>query len=239
MTHKHVSMYPYRKPKADQPEYKVWADSERDNKVCSRALDNLLFRAAEQDAELTVGDLEPAIAAHGIDRVQWVLASTIRVRGREFARTDSKWARSIVPLEQRKEMEPYAMHANASQVAKLMSFARTRYDALGLLDESSCREQGAEESLEGKILVLHPTFLSDNYKTPDWQLVLATGGFGCAPQAMGQYISGVYIKDGEVSDFRLGYFIGPIKEELIPQWCTDKLQEMKAAQEGGDQAMCQ
>ena len=45
-----------------------------------------------------------------------------------------------------------------------------------------------EENLEGKLIVIKDKFFKAEFKDAKYQLVLATGGFGCRPDARGNAI---------------------------------------------------
>ena len=46
-----------------------------------------------------------------------------------------------------------------------------------------CRERELEESLEGKLVIVKASNISPEYRSADYQLGYATGGFGCKPGA--------------------------------------------------------
>ena len=75
------------------------------------------------------------------------------------------------------------------------------------------------------MLVLKPTILKDEYKTPDFQLFLAEGGFGCSPTARGRKIYGQFLKDGEETNYERQDFLGVLKDEYMPDWAREKLPE--------------
>ena len=54
-----------------------------------------------------------------------------------------------------------------------------------LFDAAHC-EPDSWESLdyEGKVLAMRPEVLKEEYRTGEFQLWLATGGFGCSPTAV-------------------------------------------------------
>lgn len=105
----------------------------------------------------------------------------------------------------------------------------TRYSAenrewgkLNLYDSSHCDDKIGVE-LEEKILVLNPTRLNDKYKTPEDQLFVATGGFGCSPSASGKAVYGYFLKDNEECRWDRNDFIGILKDEFLPDWAKEKL----------------
>ena len=85
---------------------------------------------------------------------------------------------------------------------------RKEWQALGLLDKSHCTDDGYYED---KLLVIKPSELKDEYKTPDFQLFYATTGFGCDPQKTGRKVIGYFFKDNERAEFYRTDFIGVLK----------------------------
>ncbi len=83
----------------------------------------------------------------------------------------------------------------------------------------------------GKIVVIAPQYLKDEYKTPEDQLFLATGGFGCSPHARGRKVFGQFLKDGEETCFYREDIIGVLREEHLPEWAEERLQEMQETEE--------
>ena len=109
---------------------------------------------------------------------------------------------------------------------------RRYWQALGLFDKGHCT--GEYEGFEGKVLVLKPTILKDEYKTPDFQLFLADGGFGCSPTARGRKVYGRFLKDGEETHYERQDFLGVLKDEHLPDWAREKLAQLQEQiQDGG------
>lgn len=92
-------------------------------------------------------------------------------------------------------------------------------------------------AFEGKVLVLKPTILKDEYKTPDFQLILAESGFGCSPTARGRAVYGQFLKDGEETVYNRQDFIGVLKDEHLPDWAREKLAELQAPFQDSGQEM--
>jgi hypothetical protein len=96
-----------------------------------------------------------------------------------------------------------------------------------LLDISNCNDLYSEGSLVGKVLVIAPGHVTENFKppfqTPENQLFVALGGFGCEPYTSGRAIVGTFLNDGESCRFNVGDFSGELKPELIEEF---ELQEL-------------
>ena len=101
----------------------------------------------------------------------------------------------------------------------------------------SCIESDEPIDYAGKLLILSPNVLKDQYKTPEDQLFYATGGFGCDPTKMGRKVFGFFLKDGEETHFARGDFLGVIKDECIPDWAYDKLNEYEEYSDTEDEGM--
>lgn len=99
---------------------------------------------------------------------------------------------------------------------------------LGLFDFSHCSE---DADYAGKLLILKPSILKDDYKASDYQLFYAESGFGCSPSASGRKVFGKFLKDGENTNFNRSDFLGVIKDECIPEWVAEKLAELEPPDE--------
>jgi len=109
---------------------------------------------------------------------------------------------------------------------------RKAWKELNLFDLSHCMADENGKDYTNQVVVLNPFVLQDDYKSPDYQLFLATGGFGCSPEARGRKVFGSFLKDGESAQFQRSDFIGVIKEEYLPEWAVEKLQEVSQPEEG-------
>lgn len=74
-----------------------------------------------------------------------------------------------------------------------------------------------DQNLENKILVLNPELLKAEYRRPEFQLVKATGGFGCSPTAIGTAVFVKWLIDGDKTRWERYHFIGIASPELIKQ----------------------
>ena len=83
----------------------------------------------------------------------------------------------------------------------------------------------------GKLLIIRPDVLKEESRTPENQLFLASGGFGCSPDKAGRKVMGQFLIDGEKTHFYRQDFIGVIADEHIPDWAREKLSELSNEQE--------
>ena len=83
-------------------------------------------------------------------------------------------------------------------------------------------------NLKGKILILKPDILLDEYKTSDNQLFLALEEFGCSPNSLGRSIYGIFLKDNEYTSFYRQDFFGIARDDVLPDWAKSKLETQEA-----------
>lgn len=108
-----------------------------------------------------------------------------------------------------------------------INLTRQAWLELRLYDQSHCIDTGSEPmDYTGKVLVVSPHWLKDQYKTPEFQLFYAEGGFGCSPKASGRKVYGQFLYDGENTHLDRGDFVGVLKEEHLPEWAAQKLRDM-------------
>lgn len=58
----------------------------------------------------------------------------------------------------------------------------------------------------------------------------AHDGFGCHPHAIGRSIRCTCLGDGEHTRWNRTDFIGVLKEEFLPEWAKEKLEQMTASE---------
>lgn len=86
-----------------------------------------------------------------------------------------------------------------------------------IIDKSKCSP--LSEHIKGKLVIVTDKFFKPQYKEAKYQLVLATGGFGCDAGNLG---SAVFVTDccENPENYRVERFdlIGEPTEELIAEW---------------------
>ncbi|MEG3006729.1 MAG: DUF3849 domain-containing protein, partial [Oscillospiraceae bacterium] len=176
--------------------------------------------------------VKPVIAEFGYDRVNFVLANTLqqlRADGR-FSRDNKEWAKGFFIPENKASNRNYEFTVT-SHPAVLDGFvnqARKEYDCLKLWNHTHCNDK-THLDYTGKVMVLNPKCLKDEYKSPKDQLVLCEHGFGCSPTASGRKVYGRFLSDGERCQYDRSDFIGELKEECMPDWAKEKLMEMQSS----------
>lgn len=215
-------------------ELDIWRESRDENIRCRDFLDEQIrekfdgFRLPDECAE-------NAVKEFGYDRTMWVIANTILERkgdGR-FTKENVKWAKSLNLPSYRNNYE-FALNSHSCIVDGLASDVRKMYAALGLFSGEHIVKSDEPQDYTGKLLILRDTSLKEEYRTPENQLFLATGGFGCFPTASGRKVYGQFLSDGEKSQFYRQDFIGVIADEHIPDWAREKLEQLTAEQTQND-----
>jgi len=205
-------------------EVEQWRESYKENCTCARAIETCIADGYKDNALNTEG-AKDIIDRFGFDRVKWVLANTIQRKdfdGR-FSEKNKEWAKSFyIPNDETRWHYEVDSHPGLTDL--FVNRVRNEWQNLGLFDRSHCTN---DDNYEGKLLVMNPSTLKDQYKTPDFQLFYATNGFGCDPSKTGTAVYGFFLKDDEHTRFHRSNFLGVIKDECIPEWAQEKLKAMQ------------
>jgi hypothetical protein len=228
-------IYPYSLEYAIKyNERDLWRESYQLNCDCARGIERAI--AENYDGHRFSGECAKAVLGeYGIDRVNWVLANTIHEKSHDgrFSRGNKEWAARFTIPQDTTQLQ-FVVDSHPGLVNLLTDIVRKAWQELGLFDATHCT--GKNENFEDKVLALKPTILKDEYKTPDFQLFLAEGGFGCSPTARGRKIYGRFLKDGEETHYERQDFLGVLKDEHLPDWAREKLAEIKEqAQDSGQE----
>ena len=99
-------------------------------------------------------------------------------------------------------------------------------ERLKVLDSSRCIPDDKEYA--GKLLILKPEVLKEEYRKPYFQYFYAMSGFGCYPDKLGGKVYGKFLADGENGQFRRSDFLGAADQEQLPQWAKTRLEQLTA-----------
>lgn len=99
-----------------------------------------------------------------------------------------------------------------------------------LFDGSHAVQNDEPQNYKGKLLIIRAESLKEEFRTPENQLFLASGGFGCDPNASGRKVFGCFL-DSEETHFQRSDFVGIIADEHIPQWAKEKLEQFASQNE--------
>lgn len=223
---KKISVYPLsRKAAQEYDEYNEWENSFRENRACAKAIEKSIKENYSEN-KLNADCAKSVIENFGFDRVNWVLANTVRYGEHDgrYSRENKEWAKSFeIPKEENNLHCQFAVNAHPGLVDIFVNLARKEWQKLGLYEDKHCYAEDMEYT--GKVLVLNAKVLQDEYKTPDNQLFYASGGNGCKAESLGTKVFGRHLNDGEETYYRRSDFIGVMKLDLIPEWAQKRYAE--------------
>ena len=79
-----------------------------------------------------------------------------------------------------------------------------------------------EERLEGKLIIIKDKFFKEPFREAKYQLVLATGGFGCDPSSLGNAIFVIECHTDNPEQYRIercnNDILGIATEEAVAEW---------------------
>lgn len=203
-----------------------WRESHVANLECKQAIEDAI-KEGYKDNKLDKDCAKKIIDKFGFDRTNFILRCTLRL-SREDGRYSSdnlKWADGS-RVSSSNFRGQYAINAHPTIINGFVDQARREWDALNLFDSHHLDRSGDANNYEGKVLILLPDTLKDQYKTPSDQLFLATSGFGCSPTAIGRSVSGYFLSDGEFASFTRSDFYGVIDNQFLPDWAEEKAHEL-------------
>ena len=205
-----------------------WLESHKANIDCKEGIERSIRE--NYDGMRLGGDVIKSLCnEYGIDRVKYVLATTIVENSDDGRyRPDNKeWANSMfIPDES--ENREFCVTSHPEVVNGLTTqYRRYLRQDLGLLDRSDCVTFDEPQDYTGKLLILGASALKDEYKQGKYQYFFATSGFGCDPTATGTKVFGEFLYDGEETHFHRGAFVGIADESKLPDWAFEKLEEIR------------
>ena len=204
-----------------------WRESWYENVACREFISENID--LNYDGMRLGGDVaDEAIAEFGYDRVNFVLANTIRLKDHDsrFSAENREWAKGFFFEPDDIYRHDFSIdEAHPGLLNHVVNQAREAYEQLNLFGKAQCIAIRDFETVAGQVLVVNPDFLTDEFKAPDAQLFKASHGNGCRPTAIGQSIFGEFLIDGEKARYLRHEFLGVLKPELLPEWAMDKLVE--------------
>ncbi len=97
-------------------------------------------------------------------------------------------------------------------------------DSLAFFD---CIPDSRHGHYNGQIVVINADVLQRDKRTADHQLIYATGGNGCNPQARGQAVFGINVYDGKSMRYERADVLGVIAPDAVPAWAEPKIAEIE------------
>lgn len=205
-------------------EVDLWRESHKANLECVKAIEDAIMRDFSNN-HLDENCAKSVIDDYGFSRVNFILKASLKLTPKDDPRISKEnrvWGANFYAPESNLRSE-YRINSHPVLISGFMDQARKEWDKLGLFDSSHCINSEDALNYEGKVLIISPNRLNDEYKTPEDQLFVAKGGFGCYPEKIGRKVFGYFLKDGEETSFDRGAFLGVIRDECLPQWASEKL----------------
>ncbi|WMI82406.1 DUF3849 domain-containing protein [Anaerotignum sp. MB30-C6] len=229
MDKNYVYPYSFQFAKENQ-ELDLYKESHKANVECRNAIEEAIAQNFD-GLRLGKNTAEQIISEFGYDRVNFVLANSVQQKSHDgrFSCENKEWAKEFYISSDKvqgfdKRLE-FAVDSHPAVLDGFINQARRAYQSLSLWESKHCNNPTGL-NFEGKVMVLHPTNLKDEYKNPRDQLVLCEDGFGCSPTASGRKVFGRFLSDGERCQYDRSDFIGELKTEHLPDWALKKLNEM-------------
>jgi len=87
-----------------------------------------------------------------------------------------------------------------------------------IIDKSECKP--LSNNIEGKLVVIDSNFFNPEFREAKYQIVLATGGFGCEANSLGNAVFAEEIHTDDPESYRQERYnlIGEPTEDLIVEW---------------------
>ena len=156
-------------------EVQDWRESYRENCDCARAIERSI--ADHYHDNILENGTRDIIDRYGFDRVNWVLANTLQEKAHDgrFSQDNKRWAKGFfIPSDDVRWHFCVESHPGLTDL--FINQTREAWQKLGLFDQSHCSE---DSDYAGKLLILKPSVLKDEFKASDYQLFYAESGFGC------------------------------------------------------------
>ena len=232
---KEIYLYPYSAAEArTRNELALWRASYQANEECARDIEEHI-RTHFDGAHLDDSMLQPLLDKWGYKRINFVLANTLQQLGPikdRLSEANRNWqCGAYIPQDGTNRY--FAVDTALICMDQFIGQVRDAYKQLELLGSEHC-ETGSYEKLdyEGRVLILSPNTLKESYWNQRNQLWLAHDGFGCSPHAVGRSIRCTCLGDGEQTRWNRTDFTGVLKEEFLPGWAREMLEEFQGQNAG-------
>ncbi len=226
-------LYPYSLCDAKKrDELDLWRESHRENIACKKAIEDAIHRDFD-GMYLKEDCAKSVIEQYGFRRVAWVLSNTLQQKdwGGRFSPANKEWAAKIyIPRNTDYDHTiDYMVESHPAVLDGFVSEYRKAVQQLRLFGSEHCEpDSRAKLDYEGKVLVLSPDTLRESCWSQENQLWLALDGFGCSPTAIGRSVRCICLGDGEETRWNRAEFIGVLKEEHLPDWAIEKLEQLQS-----------
>ena len=223
-------LYPYSAKEArERNELSLWRESHRANIACRDAIEDAIRRSFD-GMHLDKDCITPVLDEYGYKRTAWVLANTLhelKWDGR-FSYANKHWAEKIYIPTDLNHNSDFVVRSHPAVLDGFVTFYRKAVQALDLFGAEHCVGDRAKQDYTGKVLVLSPEALREQYWGQENQLWYARSGFGCEPHSSGRAVFATCLSDGETARWNREDFIGVLNEKCLPDWAREKLMELTA-----------
>lgn len=96
-----------------------------------------------------------------------------------------------------------------------------------LFTQEDCLQIGYDMSIDGKVIVLHPSSLPEGLWNAKYQMYFCTGGNGSNPNPIGRSVFTVSLAEGEKIRWNRSDVIGIMKPELLPEYARLQLSQIR------------
>ena len=226
-------LYPYSAAEArERNELSLWRESHKANIACRNAIEDAI-RQNFDGMNLQTDCLKAVLDEYGYKRTAWVLANTLhelKWDGR-FSYANKHWAEKIYIPTDLNHNSDFVVRSHPAVLDGFVTFYRKAVQALDLFGAEHCVGDRAEQDFTGKVLVLSPEALQEQYWGQDYQLLYARSGFGCAPHSSGRAVFATSLADGETARWNREDFVGVLDDKFLPEWAKPKLAELQAQEQ--------
>ena len=232
-----AALYPYSQAEARRlGESALWDASFHANVSCAREIENAIRVYGDGNGVLKPEASRLILERWGFKRTNFVLSNTIERLGpykEQLSAENQEWQKKAYVPPNDAHNRYFEVDTATAFLDAFIGQVREAYGRLELFGPEHC-EPDSYESLdyEGRVLVLSPDTLKESCWTPQNQLWLAHDGFGCSPRAIGRSIRCTCLGDGEMTRWNRTDFTGVLKEEFLPGWAREKLEELQGQNAG-------
>lgn len=231
--------YSFDRAKADD-ELDAFRESEQENLRCvdyiQDAQTGLYANAYENwSVDKDGAYLDKCINEFGLERMMYLAANTVKL-----SKSDERWSEDVKDwainfnqgISQERPKRKYSFsQLHVGIVNILAKQLMERYNGLNLFNCKHCEEELGD--IKEKIVVLDHRAMKEAYWSTENQLWLAFGGSGCSPNARGRAVYATCLYDGDIARWDREYIIGVLKDEFMPDWAKEKLEEIQNPEQNG------
>ena len=168
-------LYPYSSAVArERDELPLWRESHKANIACRDAIEEAI-RQNFDGMHLDKNCITPVLEEYGYKRTAWVLANTLhelKWDGR-FGHANKQWAeRACIPKDINHNSD-FVVRSHPAVLDGFVTFYRKAVQALNLFGAEHCVGDRTKQDFTGKVLVLSPEALREQYWGQDYQLLYA------------------------------------------------------------------